>query len=58
MEQQTLQKTLEPLGKEKLINRNTYKRRIAGAYNNLQATSDEVLGCENLDAGREITIGK
>jgi hypothetical protein len=42
-EQQTLQETLQSLGKEKPINRNTYKRRTAGAYNNLQTTSDEVL---------------
>jgi len=34
-QQQTLQTTLESLGKEKPINKNTYKRRIAGAYNNL-----------------------
>jgi hypothetical protein len=52
-----LQETLQPLGKEK-INRNTYKRRTAGAYNNLQMTSDEVLGCEHLDADCEIAIGK
>jgi hypothetical protein len=34
-QQQTLQETLQSLGKEKPINRNTHKRRIAGAYNNL-----------------------
>jgi hypothetical protein len=58
MEQQTLQTTLDSFGKEKTINRNTYKRRIAGAHNNLQTTSDEVLGCEHLDADCEIAIGK
>jgi hypothetical protein len=34
-QQQTLQETLQSLGKENPMNRNTYKRKIAGAYNNL-----------------------
>lgn len=38
-------------------NRSTYKGRIAGAYNNLQMTSDEVLGCKYLDADCEIANG-
>jgi hypothetical protein len=57
-QQQTLQETLQSLGKEKPINKTVCKRGIAGAYNNLQMASDEVLDFEQLNAESEIAIGK